>query len=160
MTGSGATDCQIGAHAYIGGDGGEMESIMRSSALLIALAAAMAAPVSVAAPQHKDGEAALQTLLAGRVAGKPVSCLSMPQLGSSEVIDGTAIVYRSGARLYVNRTRDPSSLRSDDILVTRSFSGQLCSIDTVHLVDQASHMTRGFVTLGEFVPYERVRAPK
>jgi hypothetical protein len=137
-----------------------MESIMRKSALLIALAIAAAAPVSAASSQHKDGEAALQELLAGRVAGKPVSCLSLPGLGSSQVIDRTAIVYRSGSRLYVNRTRDPSSLRSDDILVTRSFSGQLCSIDTVHLVDQGTRMTRGFVTLGDFVPYERVREGK
>jgi hypothetical protein len=135
---------------------------MRNSAIFIALAvAAVAAPVAAATPQHKQGEAALQELLEGRVAGKPVSCLSLPQLGSSQVIDGTAIVYRSGSRLYVNRTRsDPSSLRSDDILLTRSFSGELCNIDTVYLLDRGSHMTRGFVTLGDFVPYERVRTPK
>jgi len=137
-----------------------MESIMRKSALLIALAAAATASVAAAAPQHKHGEEALQELLKGRVAGKPVSCVSLPQLGSSEIIDGTAIVYRSGSRLYVNRTRDPGALRSDDILLTRSFGGQLCSIDTVHLLDRGSHMTRGFATLAEFVPYERVRDGK
>lgn len=132
---------------------------MRKSAFLIILAAAAAAPVSAAAPQHEKGEAALQQLLAGRVAGKPVSCLSLPQLGSSQVIDGTAIVYRSGARLFVNRPRsDPGALRSDDILLTRSIGGDLCSIDTVYLLDRTSRMTRGFVTLGDFVPYERVRA--
>jgi hypothetical protein len=133
---------------------------MRNSAILIALAVAAAAPVAAATPQHKQGEAALQELLEGRVAGKPVSCLSLPQVGSSQVIDGTAIVYRSGSRLYVNRTRDPRSLRSDDILLTRSFDGQLCSIDTVNLLDRSSQMPRGFATLGEFVPYERVRTPK
>lgn len=134
---------------------------MRRSALFIALAVAAAAPISAATPQHKTGEEALQELLKGRVAGKPVSCLSLPTLRESHIIDGTAIVYRSGSTLYVNRTRgDARVLDSDDILLTRTTSGELCSIDTVYLLDRDSHFTRGFVTLGEFVPYERVRGGK
>lgn len=132
---------------------------MRRSALFIALAVAAAAPVTAATPQHKTGEEQLAALLKDRVPGKPVSCLSLPTMGSSQIIEGTAIVYRSGSKLYVNRTRgDAKVLRDDDILLTRSFGGELCSIDTVYLLDPGSHFTRGFVTLGEFVPYERARS--
>jgi hypothetical protein len=138
-----------------------MESVMRKSAFLIILAAAAAAPVSAAAPQPEKGEAALQQLLAGRVAGKPVSCLSLPQLGSSQVIDGTAIVYRSGSRLYVNRPEGGAeSLRSDNILVTRTSIGMLCNVDTVDLMDRSSRAWTGFVRLGDFVPYDRPRPVK
>ncbi len=41
--------------------------------------------------------------IAGRVAGKPVSCINQPTVGSSQVIDGTAIVYEVGSTLCVNR---------------------------------------------------------
>jgi hypothetical protein len=140
---------------------------MRRSALFIALAVAAAAPISAAplqhktGPQHKTGEEKLQELLKDRVAGKPVSCLSLPALRDSQIIDGTAIVYRSGSKLYVNRPRsDAKWLNSDDILLTRTSGGDLCSIDTVYLLDRDTHFTRGFVTLGDFVPYERVRGGK
>ena len=132
------------------------------SAILIALAAAVAAPVGAATPApQRDGEAALQKLLAGRVAGKPESCISLFRLGSSQVIDGTAIVYGSGSRIYVNRPDNgASSLRSDDVMVTRTSASQLCNIDTVTMVDRSSHMLSGVVMLGDFVPYDRVRTPK
>lgn len=134
---------------------------MRRSALFIALAVAAAAPISAATPQHptgqqQTGEEKLQELLKGRVAGKPVSCLSLTTLRESQIVDGTAIVYRSGSRLYVNRPRgDAKWLDSDDILLTKTTSGELCSIDTVYLLDRTTHFTRGFVTLGDFVPYEK-----
>src|SRR5437868_10663938 len=72
------------------------------------------------------GEAELAKMLAGRVPGKPVNCINLSSAQSSRIIDHTAIVYEDGGTLYVNRPRSGgSSLDSDDILVTRSFSGQL-----------------------------------
>jgi len=127
------------------------------SAILIALLA-VAAPASAAAPRD-DGETKLQKLLEGRVAGAPVSCVSLRQLGSSQVIDGTAIVYRgAGSRLYVNRPDNgASSLRSDDVMVIRTPTGQLCNIDTVTMLDRQTQSFTGVVMLGDFVPYDRVR---
>ena len=73
-------------------------------------------------------------------------------------IDGTAIVYRVGSTLWVNRPKGGAeSLDDDDILVTKTIGSQLCSIDTVQLRDRTSHMYAGFVSLGEFVPYRRVK---
>ncbi|MES2441233.1 MAG: hypothetical protein V4574_00255 [Pseudomonadota bacterium] len=134
---------------------------MRHTAFLIALTVAAAAPVSAAVPQHKDGEAALQALLEGRVAGKAEACVRLPGLGSSQVIDGVAIVYQRGSRLYVNRPRSgASALKDDNILVTRTSGGMLCNVDTVDLVDRYSRMPSGFVILGDFVPYDKVRTAK
>jgi hypothetical protein len=103
----------------------------------------------------------LSKVIAGRVAGKPVNCISLTGSQSTQIIDGKAIVYRSGAHLYVNVPRaGASSLDDDDILVTRTFGSQLCSVDTVNLVDRTSRFPRGFVILGQFVPYTTPKAAK
>jgi len=127
-------------------------------ALIAATLCGLAAPALSAATPPLRGEAKLAKSLEGRVAGKPVRCLNLRDIRSSEIIDGTAIVYRTGAnRLYVNRpTSGRESLDNDDILVTRTFGSQLCSIDTVQLIDRTSRFYRGFVGLGDFVPYTKV----
>lgn len=117
-------------------------------------AATIAAPVL--AGERQSPEMRLQKLLDGRVAGKPVDCINLSSVSSSQVIDGKAIVYRVGSRLYVNQPRSGANqLDDDDVLVTRTFGSQLCSIDTVHLVDSATRFPRGFVQLGQFVPYSK-----
>ena len=122
------------------------------------LAAAIVA--SPAAAANRDApEVQLQKALAGRVAGKPVDCISLLGSNSSEIIDGKVIIYRVGSRLYVNAPRSGAeSLRRDDILVTRTIGSQLCSIDTVRLIDRASGFPRGFVSLAQFVPYSKTKA--
>lgn len=119
--------------------------------------AALAVAAPAVAAHHDTPDMQLQKALAGRVAGKPVNCIRLSGTDSSEIIAGKAILYRDGGRLYVNVPRaGADSLRDDDILVTRTFGSQLCSIDTVNLVDRASRFPRGFVSLGQFVPYSRV----
>ncbi|GAA3718352.1 hypothetical protein GCM10022268_28350 [Sphingomonas cynarae] len=122
------------------------------------LAAVVLATPAVAA--HRDTpDVQLQKALEGRVAGKPVNCISLSSTNSSRIIDGKAIIYRVGGRLYVNEPRSgAASLRDDDILVTRTFGSRLCSIDMVRLVDRGSRFPRGFVSLGQFVPYNKVKA--
>ncbi len=121
------------------------------------LAAVVLATPAVAA--HRDTpDVQLQKALEGRVAGKPVNCISLSSTNSSRIIDGKAIIYRVGGRLYVNEPRSgAASLRDDDILVTRTFSSQLCSVDMVRLIDRGSRFFRGFVSLGQFVPYTKVK---
>nr|WP_244646486.1 hypothetical protein [Sphingomonas sp. CFBP 8760] len=121
------------------------------------LAAVVLATPAVAA--HRDTpDVQLQKALEGRVAGKPVNCISLSSTNSSRIIDGKAIIYRVGGRLYVNEPRSgAASLRDDDILVTRTFSSQLCSVDMVRLIDRGSRFPRGFVSLGQFVPYTKVK---
>ena len=119
------------------------------------IAAIMVASPAFAAKRDTP-DMQMTKLLAGRVAGKPVNCISLTGSQSSQIIDGKAIVYRVGGRLYVNTPRSgASTLNEDDILVTRTIGSQLCSIDTVDLIDRASRIQRGFVILGQFVPYEK-----
>jgi hypothetical protein len=74
------------------------------------------------------------------------------------VIKNSAIIYDSGSTLYVNRPRaGAQSLDEQDILLTRTFSSQLCSGDVVEVIDGSSGMLRGLVFLGDFVPYKRTR---
>ena len=121
-------------------------------------AALLAAPAAIAREKLAP-EAQLEKLLEGRVAGEPQDCISLSATNSSQIIDKTAIVYRSGSTLWVNRPRSGAeSLDNDDVLVTKLTGSQLCSIDTVELHDRMSHMYSGFVALGKFVPYRA--APK
>jgi hypothetical protein len=106
------------------------------------------------------GEAALAKLLDGRVAGKPVNCISMTTSQQSRIFDGTAIVYQAtGRTVYVNRPKiGADSLDNDDILVTKTWGSQLCSLDQIQLFDRVSRIPRSFVSLGEFVPYTKAKA--
>jgi hypothetical protein len=127
--------------------------------LIVALGAAVAIVAGAAVAQARPrltGEQELAEMLKDRVPGKPVDCINMPFIGSSTVIDKTAIVYQSGSTYYVQRPRvGAESLDRDDVLVTRLTSSELCSIDTVQLHDRSSGFWRGFVALDKFVPYTR-----
>jgi len=124
-------------------------------------AAVLAAPLHLApaqaAPRDKPAEE-WQRLTAGRVPGKPVRCLSQTSITSSYIIPGKAIVYRIGSRTYVNQPRSGAdTLRRDDVLLTRNIGTQLCRTDSVRLIDRNSRFVRGFVVLGDFVPYTKPR---
>lgn len=128
----------------------------------LAATAAIATGLLAAAPGQArtklTGEQQLAKLLDGREAGKPVSCIPLSQASDSQVIDKTAIVYRVGGTLYVNRPTNADRLDDDDILVTKLYSSQLCNLDTVQLHDRGgSHMWNGFVGLNDFVPYRKVK---
>jgi hypothetical protein len=103
-------------------------------------------------------EQELTKTVEGRVAGEPVRCISLSRIQSSRIIDNTAIVYDAGGTLYVNRPVGGADLLDDwDILVTKVWGGQLCERAIVHLVDRGSQFPSGFVSLGEFVPYKKVK---
>jgi hypothetical protein len=128
-----------------------------SFALACAILLAVPASAGNTAPDAK-GEAELAKLLAGRVAGKPTDCIDQRLSDDSQVIDHTAIVYREGGTLWVNRpVGGLDALDYNSILVTESFMSQLCSVDPVHLVDRTSRFERGFLSLGKFVPYTKPR---
>ena len=125
--------------------------------LLPLLVGSLALVAGSAQAKPADHEAELARAIAGRVAGAPVDCIDIHRVLSSHIIPGTAIVYDTGGTLYVNRPRaGAESMDQWDIQVNRLYSSQLCSIDTVQLLDQGSHMYSGTVFLGEFVPYRRV----
>lgn len=102
-------------------------------------------------------EARLAKIVEGRTAGTPEDCIVLQQISSTEVVDGTAIVYRmNNGTIYVNRPPVGASfLRRDVVLVTDTHSPNLCGVDIVRLLDQGSRMSAGSVGLGKFIPYPR-----
>ena len=124
-------------------------------AVLALLAIVAAAP---SAATKAGGDAELASAIGTRRPGAPVPCISPEDQTSVQVIDGTAIVYGYGTRLYVNRpVAGAEALRRDDVLVAHLYTGRLCRLDTVTLYDAPSRVPRGSVTLGSFVPYSRPR---
>ncbi|PKP99322.1 MAG: hypothetical protein CVT74_08240 [Alphaproteobacteria bacterium HGW-Alphaproteobacteria-13] len=126
-------------------------------AITLAAATLAAVPAGAAAKEKPTPQERLAKLLEGRVAGEPQRCISTPAITDTQVIDKTAIVYRQGNTLWVNTPRSGAeSLDDDDVLVTKQTGSQLCSIDTVQLHDRTSRTWRGFVALGDFVPWRKV----
>ncbi|WP_238147056.1 hypothetical protein [Rhizorhabdus dicambivorans] len=101
-------------------------------------------------------EARIAKELNGRVAGKPVDCIPLRQIQSTQIFERTAILYKLGSTWYLNRPASGANfLDRDDILVTDTHSPNLCSIDIVRLLDSGSHIQSGSLGLGKFVPYTK-----
>lgn len=130
---------------------------MRSMSL-IALAAALGAcstapaPVGPASP---EGEARLQSLLAGKVAGEPRTCLPHSRTDNMVIIDDNRVAFRDGSRVYVNQLRGGCDRLGTGFyaLVTRSGGGTLCSGEIAQVADLTTGITVGSCALGNFVPY-------
>lgn len=130
---------------------------MKRHAILIA-AALIAAPAALSAKPRLTGEERLSKMLEGREAGEPTSCIPIHRTNDSTVIDHTAIVYRDGNTIYVNRPRNADSLDSDDVMVVQIHGSQLCRLDMVTMHDRSGGFFTGFVGLEDFVPYRKVAA--
>ncbi|QUL37041.1 hypothetical protein [Erythrobacter sp. JK5] len=122
-----------------------------------AVSPAMAEQDQPESDQMTKGEQKLAKLLEGRVAGEPQRCIRTRINNRLRVIDETAYVYGSGRTIYVQRTRNPDQIDSDDALVTRRFSAsELCKLDVVTTVDRSAGFFTGAVFFADFVPYTRV----
>jgi hypothetical protein len=99
---------------------------------------------------------AVEKALAGKVPGKPKSCLSSHDSDGSSVHNGTVLFRASSKLVWKNDMNGCPSLREDDILVTQSYgSSQLCRGDLVKFMDRTSLFIRGACTFGDFVPYRK-----
>jgi len=102
------------------------------------------------------GEIKLAKMLEGRVAGEPTSCINASRNYNLKVIDGTALVYKSGRTLYVNIPHNARSVDDRDIIVRRtSFGSRVCKTDIITTIDQTSGFYTGNIMLGDFVPYRK-----
>lgn len=127
------------------------------------LAAAALAGCTTAPPPMPTAEAQarFQQLVAGKVAGNPMSCLPHFRTGNMVVIDDNRVAFEQGSRVYVNDFRGGtcSNLGSGFYtLVTRSSGTGMCSGDIASVVDISTGMTVGSCVLGDFVPFAGPRA--
>lgn len=125
-------------------------------ALPLSLVAACSQVDSTPVPLTEKQSAVLMKELDGKVAGKPVNCISDFNAHNTIRVSDNILLYRvSGRLVYKNNLRSSCrGLSSDnDIIVSEQFGGQKCRGDIIRLVDRTSGMPGGFCSLGEFVPY-------
>jgi hypothetical protein len=124
--------------------------------LPLTLVAACGDVDSTPKPLTEKQSAVLMKQLDGKVAGKPVNCLSDFNTGNVIRVSDNILVYRISSRLvYKNTLRSscPGLARDDDIIVSEQFGGQKCRGDIIRLVDRTSGIPGGVCSLGEFMPY-------
>lgn len=131
---------------------------MRMIGLALAAASLTIGATAADARPRLSGEEELAKMLEGREPGKPTSCISLFDTRDATVIDKTALVYRSGNTLWVNRPANAEHIDSDDILVTYPTGGSFCRLDRVQTVERNGFFITGFLALGDFVPYRKVAA--
>lgn len=129
-----------------------MRKYLAPFAVIAAAAGLVALPTEAARP---SGEERLAKLLEGRTAGEPRSCIVTRPSADLTIIDKTAIVYRQGGRVWVNRTAFPQDLDEDDVMVIRRHGSSLCRTDMITQVDRLSGIFTGAIFLTDFVPYEK-----
>ena len=128
----------------------------KSWAVMVALGL-LAAPSAQA--EDAKGEAKLAKILEGRTVRAAIPCIEVRKIITTEVVNGTAIVYRlrGSPTLYVNRpTAGVESLNSNNAL-TIGQAVNLCEGNNLLTGDNGGRGAgpgyNGGVRLGEFVPY-------
>ena len=113
-----------------------------------------------AATHDAAEQARLQHRLAGLVPGKPQDCINNFDTRDAQLSSyGHTILY-SVTRNRVYRT-DTNGLCTDvgsgghNILITKSYTGQLCQGDIATTIDSASHFPSGSCSFGPFVRYTK-----
>jgi hypothetical protein len=136
-----------------------MEVKMRGIPLLLIGAALASCTTAPPQPMRTaQGQQQFEMLLAGKVAGTPVSCVPSYRANDMIRIDEQTIAFRDGSsRVYVAHMRGAcSNLTSGNYaLVTKSFGSGLCSGDIARVVDTSNHITVGSCAFGDFVPYTK-----
>jgi hypothetical protein len=117
-----------------------------------------APPPQQAALTDARAQAKLATLLAGKVAGPPQSCLPSYRSNDMIVIDDYTIAFRDGTdRVWVTHPQGGCNLLGSGsyALVTRNFGGMgLCRGDIGSVVDVRNRSTVGSCAMSDFVPYK------
>jgi len=129
---------------------------MKKQAIALALASLTLSSCATTGISHRErAEAKLATMLEGRVAGSPQSCITAYQGRNLQVLEQTAVVYEAGPVIWVSRPTDPKMLDTDDVIVIKRTGSRLCKQDIIRTVDRTSGFTTGVVFLGDFVPYRK-----
>jgi len=130
---------------------------MRGMSLLVLAAALGACSTGPQPGRSPSAERDLQRLLAGKVPGKPLTCLSDSRTKEPVVIDDHTILYRDGRTYYRNDFRGGTCANLSSgfgALLTKRFGGDLCSGDPAEVIDTSNGFIVGTCLMGDFVPYK------
>ena len=136
---------------------------MRSISLLLIGAALAGCSTAPPAPPMRTAQAQdqYQRLLAGKVAGPPMSCMSTFRADDMRVIDDSTVIFRqSGNRVVLGHFAGGCNMLGQPgyALVTKQLgSSGLCHGDIATVVDTHSGFTVGSCVIGDFIPYTASR---
>jgi hypothetical protein len=135
---------------------------LRHYLLAAATGAALIATSGIALAE-KDSYSAksaqrLGKALAGRTAGKPVSCIGNMRGSDMTIIDDNTLLFKEGGTVYVQKPRGGcyGIGNGNYTLVTRINAGnRLCSGQINEIVDRVSGYGFGSCVFDDFVPYRK-----
>ncbi|MBO9574163.1 MAG: hypothetical protein J7494_00360 [Sphingobium sp.] len=122
--------------------------------LLITLAACTNGAEPQAQLDPKEAQD-LAKALDGKVAGKPVSCVSLLNGTNLRPVGNRTLLYRVNKKLTYRNDLNGAcyGLRDGDTLVMHVYSSQYCRGDIAHVINLTSGIMSGSCVLGDFVPY-------
>ena len=133
---------------------------MRSIPLILVASALASCSTTMEQPQMRTAEAdaRLQAILAGKVAGPPMSCLPSRMANNQMTIDDHTLAFRDAGRVYVNHLSGGcGTLGGARTIVVRNPMGSLCRGDIAEVVDVGLGAHVGGCVFGDFIPYTPVR---
>lgn len=134
-----------------------MRSVVPLTIMAAALAGCAAPSPRATAMAQAQAQTRLNQLLAGKVPGRPQSCLANYRANDMIVIDDYTLAFRDGTnRVWINKPAGGCNLLSAGpyALVTRNIGGMgLCRGDIAHVVDTLNHSTVGTCVINDFIPY-------
>lgn len=106
-----------------------------------------------AAPRQDTAE----SVLAGRIAGKPVDCVDKSRLEGPQIIDAKTLIYHeSGNRLWRNDLIGVCpGLQPMDTLIVDIYGTSLCRNDHFRAVTPGLTIPGPYCRLGNFTPYDK-----
>jgi hypothetical protein len=126
---------------------------MRSLLTLSAIAILASLPASSIARERLTDAQKLEKALAGRVAGKPQSCLPLRDIQNTERL-GDTILYKVGRKtVYRMDTRGGCDSSGHDAMITRTYGDRLCRGDIIRTADLVAGFETGSCVAADFVPY-------
>ena len=102
-----------------------------------------------------EAQAELNKLVAGKTAGKPITCLQHYRADDMVRIDESTVAFTRGRQVYVNHLIGACSNLDSNFyaLVTKSSGTGLCRGDIAHVQDVSTGTIVGSCAIGDFVPY-------
>jgi hypothetical protein len=125
--------------------------------IVAAVAGCTAGSTRMTVTGQAEAQTRLNRLLAGKVPGRPQSCLANYRANDMTVIDDYTLAFRDGTnRVWINKPAGGCNLLSAGpyALLTKQTTGLgLCRGDIAQVVDTLNRTTVGSCVLSDFVPY-------
>lgn len=134
-----------------------MRAMLSVLPLILAAGCATSASNEIRLHVQQKEAARLDAILAGFTPGTPVTCLPSQDVRGPEAYGENVLLFRVGRNL-IYRTTTHGSCRSvgrGEALITRHFTGRMCSGDIARTANLTAGVETGSCVLGDFVPYRR-----